>query len=890
MPGDHSKPGSPQEPHDPVAPEEASPPHDPDATVLPEDGDGGVHDAPSEYSSATQAAQHPDQIGPFRIIKRLGAGGMGAVYLAEQKHPVERRVALKLVHASLRSPEAHARFTAERHAMGRLSHPNVAALYEAGATAEGFPYFAMELVPGQPLTDYCDNERLGLNDRLDLLAQICAGVQHAHQKGIIHRDIKPGNLLVADEHGQPVPKVIDFGIAKALDEPLTEGEGLTRIGTVGTPAYSSPEALAGGSVDTRTDVYSLGVVLYQLLTGRKPNEPAEAVSRFAVTAQWVPPPRPSQALIDLPKDKAEKIAARRELSAAELVTRVRGDLDWIVMKAIAEEPEHRYGSAADLAADIERHLADEPVLARPPTARYRIRKFVRRNRVAVFASGVTLLALVAGIVGTTTGMIQARKAEAEARAQAERADNEALAATQVSDFLTELFNVSDPGEARGRTITARELLDRGSVRIGRGLSDQPLVRARLMGTISDVYDKLSQYDQAVALAEEALALREAQLGSEHPHVADSLNALGELYRRTSRYEDAERAHRRALAIRQSAYGADDPFVAESTNNLAAVLSSRGHETEAESLYRQALASRVESLGPDHPDVADSRTHLGFLLAEQERFEESNEQLTRALAIREQALGQDHYLVADTLNFLGSNHILLGEYEYAQTVTERALTIYRQVLDPGHSDIARSLLTLGTLKRLRGQPEEAAALQRRAGELFEQSLGPDDYEVARGLYELALTSESLAQWQEASQAYLRALAIYERVLGKDDRFVGRVLNNLGYVLSDHLRRYEEGEQILRRSVAIFAAGNDPDDYWNALSRWSLANNLRDQKRYDDAEPYFRQTLDMFVRTGGSNRVDNPNLAELVADYGKLLRATGRDTEAVALEARIQSERP
>lgn len=828
--------------------------------------------------------QHPDQIGPFRIIERLGAGGMGAVYLAEQSEPVKRRVALKLVHAALRSPEALARFAAERHAMGRLSHPNVAALYEAGATDEGFPYFAMEYIPGQPFTDHCDRQNLAIEERLRLFTQICAGVNHAHQKGIIHRDIKPNNLLVTEVEGQSVPKVIDFGIAKALDEPLTEVAELTGMRAMGTPDYISPEALAGDSdIDTRADVYSLGMVLYELLTGSKPHQSKVLQSSGGeFSATWASAQRPSQRLRGLNRVEAEAVAKCRGLAAHELVARVRGDLDWIVAQAIAAEPERRYGSAAELAADIQRHLHDQPVLARPPSARYRLGKFVRRHRIAAVAAALVVVTLIGGILGTTSGLMQARKAESKARAQAQRADNEALAATQVADFLTDLFNLSDPGEARGNTITARELLARGSTRIRRELADQPLVRARLMGTMSDVYGKLGLYEQAVALEEETLALRKAQLGPEHPQIAVSFDALGDLYYRQARYAEAERAHREALAIRQKTPGSNHLDVAESLNSLATDLFERGTGKEAETLYRQALAIRQQSLGPDHLDVADSKTHLGWLFLNQERYEESEQQLTNAMAIREQALGPDHHLVADNLNLLADLHYKRGEYEQAEALIQRALGIYQQVLDPGHPEIGRSLLTLGTLHRFRNQSEQAEDTVRRAIGVFEKALGPDHEDVARALEELALTLDQLERWQEAEQAYRRQLGIHEKTFGTDHRSVGRVLNNLGYVLSDRLNRREEGEKLLRRSVAIFAAGSDPDNYWNALSRWSLANNLRDQQRYKEAELYFQQALDILEKTGGSSRVDNPNLPELVADYGKLLRATGRVTEAAVLE--------
>ncbi|MBD3853042.1 MAG: serine/threonine protein kinase, partial [Acidobacteria bacterium] len=652
--------------------------------------------------SKFEKQSHPDSIGPFHVLEMLGEGGMGAVYLAEQTDPIKRTVAIKLVHSSLRNSSAEARFEAERQAMARLSHPNVAQIFEAGTTNDGFPYFAMEHVPGDTLTLHCENNRLTIEERLRLFMRVCDGVRHAHQKGVLHRDLKPSNLLVAEIEGEPVPKVIDFGIAKALDEPLTENAELTGLRAIGTPAYMSPEARSGSTdVDTRTDVYSLGVVLYELLAGVRPHqlEKGELLSRFEATALPAKAKPPSTRISSLEGVSANTVAANRRLEPAELARRVRGDLDWIVMKAIDDEPDRRYASAAELAADIERHLEHEPVLASPPSVGYRTAKFVRRHRVAVAATAVVALSLVLGIVGTSIAMVRAQRAEKAAVAQTRRAE-------EISGFLTGLFEVADPGEARGNVVTARELLDRGAQRIGRELGNEPLLKAQMLHTMSEVYTNLGLYDNAVALEDEALGLRENELGAGEPDTAESADALGTLYRLQGRFEEAEPLHRRALEIREKTFGADHPDVALSLKNLAVVTYILGDAREAELLYDRALAIREAALGPDHADVAESLAHLGWLYMNEERYEEAEKALTRCLSIREETLGADHFLVAETNESIAELFLRTGSFAESEAALLRALSIKQQVFEPGHPEIGETYISLGALYRFQGRPDDA----------------------------------------------------------------------------------------------------------------------------------------------------------------------------------------
>jgi len=491
--------------------------------------------------------QHPERIGPFQIVEVLGEGGMGVVYLAEQSEPVTRQVALKLVRASLQSPFAAVRFEAEHQAMARLSHTNVAQLFEAGMTDEGFPYFAMEHVPGETLTSHCDGRRLSVEERLRLFIQVCEGVQHAHQKGILHRDLKPSNLLVADIEGRSVPKVIDFGIAKALDEPLTEHGDLTGLRAIGTPAYMSPEALEGsGDVDTRADVYSLGMVLYELLAGVRPHEPAagDLQVELRVTFKRGQTPRPSTRVEALDDCTVGAVAGQRQLSPAELARKVRGDLDRIVMKAIANEPDQRYASAAELAADIERHLGHEPVTATPPSAHYLSRLFVRRNRVAVAATALVAIFLVAGVVGASMGLVRARRAEMTAARESE-------AARQMLLFMTDLVEIFGQDGTRLDEVTSRKLLDKGTEEVRRGLADQPVLRARVMRSIGDAYGRLGLYGEAAELLEESVTLLLAESsGDGTQKLADTLHERAAVYRTLARDKQIEALQDRQAGMSQ----------------------------------------------------------------------------------------------------------------------------------------------------------------------------------------------------------------------------------------------------------------------------------------------------------------------------------------------------
>jgi len=461
-----------------VGPSESS--GEDDATVVGPSESSGEDDAtvvgPSPSSdggdaTALEASAHDSEVRVknYRILQKIGEGGMGEVYEAEQEQPVRRRVALKVIKMGMDTKDVVARFESERQALALMDHPGIARVFEAGATERGQPFFVMEFIRGVPITDYCDRNKLRTRDRLELFIQVCVAVQHAHQKGIIHRDLKPTNVLVAVQDEKPMPKIIDFGLAKATAQPLTERTVFTELGQlVGTPEYMSPEQveLTGLDLDTRTDVYSLGVLLYELLVGALPFDSKElrkaGFDGLRRKIREDEPLRPSTRLTSLERESSSNVAKQRKTDPITLSRQLRGDLDWIVMKAIEKDRTRRYASASELAADIHRHLDNQPVLAGPPSSAYRLRKFVARHKVGVAAASLVVFAMLLGITGTTTGLIRAIKAERVAREEAE-------AARQVSEFLEGLFAVSDPGAARGNTITAREILDDGADKISREL-------------------------------------------------------------------------------------------------------------------------------------------------------------------------------------------------------------------------------------------------------------------------------------------------------------------------------------------------------------------------------------------------------------------------------------
>ncbi len=782
-------------------------PVDPDATILEHPGPrGGV-----------PAGLKPDPIGPGRrigpyLLKRsIGEGGMGLVWEADQQEPIRRRVALKMVKRGMDTAEFIARFTSERQALAMMNHPSIAKVLDAGATEEGRPYFVMEYVEGVPLNDYCDEERLSLRRRLELFIHICEGVQHAHQKAIIHRDLKPSNVLVTETDGQPMPKIIDFGVAKALDteqfdDLLTTGAGQL----IGTPEYMSPEqtGLSDAGLDTRTDVYALGVLLYELLVGQRPfrREDLAAMNFLEVlrTIREVEPPRPSLRLANIDRqdpDAAIRCADCRDLDPDALVRALRGDLDWVTMKALEKDRDRRYASASSLADDVRHYLSNEPVSVGPPSRRYRTRKFVRRHRTGVLAGALVLVTVLLGIAGTTIGMVRAVRAEKRARLEAE-------SSRQVSSFLVGMFEAADPDHARGRTITAREILDSGTERIDRELGAQPLTQARLLSTIGSVYRKLGLYEEAEPELLRATGIQRTTSGVPPQDKAASLGELAGLYIAQARYADAERTLHEALPLVDKANHDGRLLLAGGLSDLGSVYRRQGRYAEAEPLYRQALDIRITELGPRSAEVAASDNSLGLLAWNQGRFAEAERFYMEALSIWEEVNGPDDTQVAKGLNNLGLLYHHQKRYAEAQSMYRRAVGIYERILGPEHPNTATAINNLALVVHEQGNLHEAEPLYLRALSIREKALGPAHPDVAQTLNNLANLRRDQRRWAQARRDYERALAIRTAALGAEHSDVGWTLRDLGRMLREQ-GQAREADDYFHRALAIFKASLGPD---------------------------------------------------------------------------------
>jgi non-specific serine/threonine protein kinase/serine/threonine-protein kinase len=665
-----------------------------------------------EFVGATAGVTHTPQpvgiagamLGAYRLLELLGEGGMGEVWLAEQARPLRRQVAVKIIKAGLDTAQVIARFQAERQALALMDHPAIAKVFDAGFTDQGRPFFAMEYVRGEALTGYCDRHRLSIRERLELFVHVCEGVQHAHQKGIIHRDLKPSNILVIVQDDHPVPKIIDFGVAKATSQPLTEHTLHTSLGGfIGTPEYMSPEQaeMAGLDVDTRTDVYALGVILYELLTGVLPFDrvlfKARGIDEIRHTIREIDPARPSTRITQLGVASAEA-AERRRLEPSRLAGRLRGDLDWVTMKALEKDRTRRYGSVYEVAADIRRHLGNQPVLAGPPTAVYRSRKFVRRHRfgVAAIAGALILLGVFAG-----TMAIQARRIARErdrANAEATRANLEAAAAKQVSDFLVGLFKVSDPNEARGHTLTVREILDKGARQIDDTLTERPDLQARLLATMGKAYTGLGSYEAAERLLHKAVANDRRVLGEEHDETLNAVHALANVYWYQGRYRDAEPLYRKVIESRRIRHGDGHPATLRANYDLASLYLAQDRLIEAEPLMRTTLEIQRRVLGEEHDDTVASLGNLGWLYNHQKRYAEAEPINVRVLELTRRQLGDQHPDTLASMHNVAFVYDRLERWAQAEELYIRTIAAKRHVLGETHDSTVLTIRRLAEMYR------------------------------------------------------------------------------------------------------------------------------------------------------------------------------------------------
>ena len=659
-------------------------------------------------------------LGPYRLLQKLGEGGMGQVWLAEQIVPVRRKVALKLIKGGMYDESALRRFQSERQSLAIMDHPAIAKVFDAGATPDGQPYFAMEYVPGIAITDYCDQKKLKLPDRLELFMRACEGVQHAHQKAIIHRDLKPANILVVEVDGKPVPRIIDFGLAKTVT-PYATGESLnTQIGTfVGTPGYMSPEQAdpAVQDVDTRADVYSLGVVLYELLTGFLPFDTSGwkklRLDEVLRHLREDDPPRPSTKVSGA-HDTSTPKAQARGMEPGQLASSLRGDLDWITMKALDKDRNGRYGTPSEIAADIRRYLNNEPIVARPASAGYRLRKYVRRHRAGV-AVAAGLFLLLAGFAALQA--VQLRRITRER----DRAD-------RVAQFMTNMFNISDPSEARGNSITAREVLDRSAKEIDTGLAKDPELQGKLMDVIGTVYLNLGLYAPSRSIVSRSLEIKRSALGSENLETLRTANLLAKIFAMTGNFPEAEKLMRQTLEVQRRVLGPEHHDTLQSMSNLANLLGDTGHDADAEKLGRQVVAIQIRKLGAENPETLTGKSNLGIFLARQggkANFAESEQLNREVLDARRRTLGAEH---PDTLRSMNNLALVLsnegGHAQEAESMFRNLLEIERRIVGPEHPDTLHTMNNLANALEGAGHFAEAEQFNRQLLEVQRRVLGPE----------------------------------------------------------------------------------------------------------------------------------------------------------------------
>jgi tetratricopeptide (TPR) repeat protein len=789
---------------------------------------GGRHDR----GRAAPTLTVPD----CRILRKLGEGGMGEVYEAEQTGPVRRRVALKVIKWGMDTKEVVARFESERQALALLNHPSIAKVFEAGATQEGRPYFAMELVAGAPITDYCDRHRLSTQERLELFLPVCEAVQHAHMKGIIHRDLKPSNVLVSVQDGAPLPKVIDFGIAKATSQRLTERTVFTEHGQmIGTPAYMSPEQaeMTGLDVDTRTDVYSLGVLLYVLLTGALPFSSEELGRAGLAEIQRViredDPPRPSTRVSQM-GDASDVAAGCQRTDPPTLARRLKGDLDWIVMCALEKDRTRRYETANALALDLRRHLDDEAVLAGPPSLTYRAGKFARRHRIWVVAGAMITLAVLAGLALATTGMIRAQRAERIAAGERDKAE-------AVSRFLRETLASADPYMGAGRETTVAEALDAAAETIDASFPDQPEIRAAVRHTMGETYYDLGRFEESEALLRAALEDWTRLLGPDHADVARAQNDLGVLLVDTGDHAESETLLRAALASRQRIFGSNSLEAAESAGNLAMLLEQRDEYADAETLLREVLAvkrSRIE--GPDR-SAAKTLNNLGLVLKGQGELEEAQTVLEEALEERRTALGAEHPEVAESLSNLAGVIADRGDEARAEALYRESLEIMRTTLGEDHPRVSVAMNNLAGRLRRRGDLDGAGELYARALDIMLSAGGEDNPGIGSVLNNMANLELSRGNFDRAQEIHREALAFRQRLFGENHLAVAISLHGLAAALH---RGGDQDEAVpyYERAVAIYAEHVGADDWRTARTQGDYGRCLAEMRRYGEAEEQLR----------------------------------------------------
>ncbi len=825
-------------------------PQDPDATLgpdIPMDPDATIAAGPADPAAV---ADHPGVIGPYRIGRRLGEGGMGEVFLAEQTEPIKRSVALKIIKPGMDTRAVVARFELERQTLALMNHPGIARVYDAGQTEQGRPYFVMEFVEGVPINHYCDSKRLTTRQRLALVMDVCTAVQHAHQKAVIHRDLKPGNILITEIDGKPMPKVIDFGIARATEQRDAERTMFTQVGhVIGTPAYMSPEQTdpTNSDIDTRTDIYSLGVVLYELLVGLTPFDTAsvysagyEAIMKFVREQEA---PRPS---LRLQHSAAHTtgVAKRHHTESGKLVRTLQGDLDWILLKALEKDRGRRYETANALAMDIRRYLNDEPVLASPPSAGYLARKFVKRHRGGVIVGALTAVVLVAFALTTS---LQNRVI----RQERDRAELESAKATALTDFMGEMLVSVDPWASGEHDLTVAEAMDRSRAGVDSVFAAQPLVAAEMHATMGQAYlglQKLTEAEEEVRLG---LELRTAALGPDHEDVADGWLFLARIQRFNVQSKEAIDSGRESVRIRELHLPADDPqrligyadlienyvqdrqfvpadsmlslvdnIIAGSQDDLrahaAAMLNLRARIASeertdlaaADSLYVESIRL-LRAKDPDAPLLTVYLNNAAVNQMTMQDYVKAEATYGDALAMIERQFGTDHPKYALVLENLGGIAFRQGNYDECLANLNRVKEIRSSNMGDTHPTVLRTMLNMATVASASGNPEKAV-------EIFDEVLprlisvnGEDHLDTATTLRNLGLAQDKLERFDEAAATFQRSRRAYVKLVGEKHHQTARTDSDLALTRMKQ-GRWQEAEFLALRGFDVFIEVLEPGD--------------------------------------------------------------------------------
>ncbi len=814
---------------------------------------GGIFGARAEGERAGA------RIGPYKLLEKIGEGGFGTVFMAEQSAPIHRRMALKIIKLGMDTRAVVARFEQERQALAMMDHPNIAKVLDAGATELGRPFFVMELVKGEPITVFADEKKLGIRERLELFTQVCRAVQHAHTKGIIHRDIKPTNVLVAMADGKPLCKVIDFGIAKATQRPLTDKTIFTEFKQlVGTPEYMSPEQ-AGGSldIDTRTDVYSLGVMLYELLAGVTPFDPERLRSAAFGELQRIiredEPQRPSTR-VSAATEKLPSIAAVRDVEPKRLGAVIRGELDWIVMRALEKDRARRYETAGNLAADVERYLTGAEVEAAPPSVVYRLRKTMKRHRVGVLTGGLVGAALVVGLAASLWQAGVAKRERDAARAAVVEAEKSRAETERVAGFQSaQLASINVPGmgqrlrgdilesaglvqardgvpadeiqKRRGqmvsllgdvnftdvalRTLDA-DYFERAIAAARRELASQPLVRARLLLSIGGTMHDLGLRDRAGPALAEALEIRRRELGSDHRETIMAISSLGILRMSQGAHEEGEKLLREATDRARASLGPDDSVTLNAQNNLGLLLFYASRYEESEKLYRETLAARLRTVGPEDLGTIKAKSNLALVISARGRIDEAIPIWQQTIAAHRRLQGDEHRDTLAAMSNYANDLIRVDRFAEAEALTKETLEIMRRRYGEDHPDTLAAMKQIGQDRKLRNDYVGAEMMDRERLAACVRALGEDHPETLLARRELG---DSLAGQGRAADAlpYLQAaLAGQERRFGKEA--LPTTLSRLSYgdALANVSRFAEAEKELLMTERVMSVSGHASND--------------------------------------------------------------------------------